>query len=188
MINEKNKKERVFFTADHHWGHAKIIEYSNRPYKDVHEMNEDLIQRWNSVVGKNDTVYHLGDIAFMHRDSPQRTRDILNRLNGDIYYVLGNHDKQINLISGRFEWIKEKPEIAIYDEDAHGGKQFITLCHYAFRVWHCSHHGAWMLYGHSHGSLEEDPKSLSFDVGVDCWDYTPVSYEQVKEKMKSIYI
>ena len=57
------------------------------------------------------------------------------------------------------------------------------LSHYAHRVWEGSHKSTWMLYGHSHGSLPEIESSLSFDVGVDCWNYFPISFEQVLEKM-----
>lgn len=103
-------------------------------------------------------------------------QSLLKNLNGAIYYIRGNHDKFNSKIS-YFEWIKDFAEIKVND-------QKITLCHYAMRVWNCSHHGAWHLYGHSHGSLPDDPNSLSFDVGVDCWDFKPISFEQVKERMK----
>jgi calcineurin-like phosphoesterase family protein len=59
----------------------------------------------------------------------------------------------------------------------------IVLCHYAMRVWSRSHYGAWHLYGHSHGSLEDLPTSLSFDVGIDCHDHYPLCYDDVKWKM-----
>jgi calcineurin-like phosphoesterase family protein len=55
----------------------------------------------------------------------------------------------------------------------------IVMCHYAMRVWNRSHRGAWMLYGHSHGSLPDDPGALSIDVGVDCHDYTPISHDDI---------
>jgi hypothetical protein len=58
------------------------------------------------------------------------------------------------------------------------------LSHYAFRVWNHSHHNSWNLYGHSHGLLPGNSQQL--DVGVDCWNYTPCSYEQVKERLKTL--
>jgi calcineurin-like phosphoesterase family protein len=67
-------------------------------------------------------------------------------------------------------------EIAVEGQD-------ITLCHYALRVFNKSHHGSWHLYGHSHGTLPDDPNSLSFDVGVDCHNYFPISLDQVKKIM-----
>ena len=56
-------------------------------------------------------------------------------------------------------------ELKVNDPDGRHGKQGIVLCHYAMRVWNKSHHGNFMLYGHSHGSLADDPNSMSFDVG-----------------------
>jgi len=61
--------------------------------------------------------------------------------------------------------------------------QQIILCHYAMRVWDKSHWGIWHLYGHSHGSLPDDPRSLSYDVGVDKNNFTPLLFEEVKEIM-----
>lgn len=165
----------IFFTADHHFGHANIIKYSNRPFRSVSSMDEAMLENWNSVVKPNDTVYHLGDLAFFNLNSSEG-QSLLEHLNGIIYYIRGNHDKFSSKIS-RFIWIRDFAEIKVND-------QKITLCHYAMRVWNCSHHGTWHLYGHSHGSLPDDPNSLSFDVGVDCWDFKPVSFEQVAERMK----
>ena len=84
----------------------------------------------------------------------------------------------------RFAAVKDYDEIAVKDPDAlPHGKRKIVLLHYAMRVWNRSHHGSWHLYGHSHGSLPDDPNSLSFDVGVDCWGYAPISYQEVKSVM-----
>jgi calcineurin-like phosphoesterase family protein len=70
-------------------------------------------------------------------------------------------------------------------KDIRIGNQKITLCHYPMRSWNCSFHGAWHLFGHVHGRMENVNTGLSFDVGVDVpdWNYKPVSFEQVKEKM-----
>ena len=64
----------TFFTSDHHFGHAKIIEYCKRPFSSVEEMNQVMIDRWNEVVGPDDHVYHLGDFAFGHNDVVERYR------------------------------------------------------------------------------------------------------------------
>ena len=77
-----------------------------------------------------------------------------------------------------FGWIQDYYELKVADADAPSGKQLIVLCHYAFRVWRNAHHGSWHLYGHSHGSLPSAGRSM--DVGVDCHDFSPISYEQVK--------
>lgn len=160
----------VFFTADQHWGHANIIRFQKRPFADVHEMDAALIHNWNAVVRPDDTVYHLGDFTFKDHDK------YLKRLNGTIHFIFGNHDKRKHALAAGFASVSDYSEVTV-------DGQLIVLCHYAFRVWRKSHHGSWHLYGHSHGSLPDDPHSLSFDVGVDCWDYTPISIHQVKERM-----
>jgi calcineurin-like phosphoesterase family protein len=179
----------ILFTSDTHWGHANIIRYSNRPYADVEEMNEALIKNWNAVVNPTDTVWHLGDFAFLQFS---KFKSIIWRLNGDIHVVLGNHDKLITqnqheiLRQGKIKSIQTYAEVK-----AEG--RFIVLFHYGQRVWNKSHHGSIHLYGHSHGSLP--PHGLSVDVGVDCKEitseYRPVSLAEVTKYMdarKSIVV
>ena len=171
----------IHFTSDTHWGHANIIKYSSRPYADVEEMNEALIKNWNEVVKPTDTVWHLGDFAFMQF---HKFKSVLWRLNGDIHFVRGNHDKMIDqnkveiLRQGKIKTIQDYAELKV------GGK-FIVLFHYGQRVWNKSHHGSIHLYGHSHGSLP--PHGLSVDVGVDCQEitheYRPVSLAEVIKYM-----
>jgi calcineurin-like phosphoesterase family protein len=166
----------TFFTADTHFGHANIIRYCNRPFDSPSHMDDVLIANWNSVVGPEDEVYHLGDFALCNLEPCER---VLDRLNGKIYLIRGNHEKTACAVPHRFEWIKDYHELYVPDPSNKGGKQMIVMCHYAMRVWNASHHGAWQLYGHSHGVLADDPTLLSIDVGVDCHGYTPVSLRQV---------
>lgn len=173
--------QHIFFTSDHHFGHNNIIKYSNRPFETVEEMDEELIKRWNSKIAPNDIVYHLGDVAMSK--NPEAVGEILNRLNGKIHLIKGNHESSALRFKGRFTWIKDYHELKVVDEDAPNGSRKIILLHYAMKVWRSSFRGTWHLYGHSHGSLPDDPNSLSFDVGVDCHDYYPLSYEEVKSIM-----
>ena len=170
----------IWFTSDHHFGHANIIKYSNRPFASVEEMDETMINRWNERVGIDDEVYHLGDVGLA---SPNKLLRVLNELNGTIYLIKGNHEASALACSKRFEWIKDYHELLVPDTDAHGGERLIILMHYAMRVWNVSHHGSWHLYGHSHGSLPDNEASLSFDVGVDCHNFYPLSYQDVKNIM-----
>ena len=171
----------VWFSADQHFQHANIIRYSHRPFTNVAEMDERLVSNWNERVGPKDTVYHLGDLIF--RATPQQAAELLSRLHGQICLVRGNHDAVAERHKERFTWIKDLAEIKIADAGAPDGWQRIVLCHYAMRVWNRSHYGTWSLFAHSHGSLPDDPHSLSLDVGVDVWNYAPVSYEEIKERM-----
>jgi len=160
----------IFFTADSHFGHDKIRSYCKRPFQTVEEMDETLIKNWNSVVTSWDTVYHLGDFAF---GNAEKIKSYLNRLRGNKIFILGNHDKNLHKV----RQVKEVLEISILDKT-------IFLSHYAHRTWSKSFHGSWHLFGHSHGTLPD--YGLSFDVGVDCWNFTPVSLDQVSEKMKNL--
>ena len=163
----------VFFTSDTHFGHKFVADH--RGFQSVDEMNSELVRRWNAVVGRCDRVYHLGDFALGSADA---AAEIANSLNGQIFLIRGNHEAiaEHAKVRPRFEWIKDYASVKI-------GDQKIYMLHYAMRVWNCSHHGSWHLYGHSHGNLPDLPNSKSFDVGVDCWGLSPISYEQVAEKM-----
>ena len=110
---------------------------------------------------------------------PQAVREILNRLNGKIFLIRGNHDAAAchKVCADRFEWIKDY-FVASFNE---GIK--IVLFHYALRVWDRSHHGVWHLYGHSHGRLAPIAGTLSLDIGINSWDYKPVSLQQLKDVM-----
>jgi len=160
-----------FYTADTHWDHKNIMKHCNRPFGSVHEMNETLIKNWNSVVGVNDTIYHLGDVGF------KNTGTILPRLNGRIHLIHGNHDNSTTKRNNRFITSSPIKEIKI------GGIKTV-LQHYAMRTWNASFHGSMHLFGHSHGRLP--PHGLSFDVGVDSWDYMPVSEKQIIDKMATL--
>lgn len=180
----KNEKQ-IWFTSDTHFGHANVIRFNKRPFKDVEQMDAILIKNWNSVVGYQDDVYHLGDFSLT---SAERSLRILEQLNGRIHLIKGNHEKSVlekSFTREKFAWIKDYYELKVDDPDARGkhSQQSIVLLHYAMKVWNKSHHGSWHLYGHSHGSLPDDINSLSFDVGVDSHDYFPISYDEVKRIM-----
>jgi calcineurin-like phosphoesterase family protein len=174
-------KQNIFFTSDQHFGHANIIKYSQRPFASVIEMNAEMIRKWNEKIEKNDIVYHLGDLSLA---SIEETKTILDQLNGKIFLIKGNHDKSTITYPKRFEWIKDFYELSVNDPEAPNGKQKIVLLHYAMKVWRSSFRGTWHLYGHSHGHLPDDETSRSFDVGVDCHDFYPLSYEEVKAIMQ----
>jgi calcineurin-like phosphoesterase family protein len=180
--------QKYFFTSDQHLSHRNVIKYVNRPFKNVDEMNEAIIERWNNTVGPNDVVFNLGDVAF---EKDEAKRDwMLSRMNGEKHLIWGNHDKglkhgwQRNFKSvADMRVIHVPPEANAGYVGHRGGGQRIVLCHYAMRVWDQSHYGTWQLYGHSHGSLPDDKGMLSCDVGVDCWNFTPVSMEQLNQFM-----
>jgi calcineurin-like phosphoesterase family protein len=164
-----------FFTSDTHFGHKNIIKghsWGFRDFSSVDEMNETIISNWNSKVKQNDTVYHLGDFAFCDPET------IIKRLNGNIYFIVGSHDKVMwkykHLLIGNM-----LPLVNIKINN-----QFITLCHYNMRVWDKSHYNTFHLYGHSHGGLNNLDLGKAYDVGVDTNNFTPVSFDEIVEIMK----
>jgi calcineurin-like phosphoesterase family protein len=82
-----------FLTSDTHFGHANVIKYCARPFRDVEEMNRTMIERWNARVGPDDIVRHLGDFAM---GRPERFAEYMRALNGYKILVLGNHDRGFN--------------------------------------------------------------------------------------------
>lgn len=181
-MNFKFNAEHTFFTSDTHFNHANIIKFCNRPFKDVEQMNDVMIANWNSVIGKDDKVFHLGD--FCLGGAAEWTK-ILDRLNGKIYLIMGNHDLK-NIRQGfisRFEHVAMQMRIEI-------GKKRIYLCHYPFLCFEGSYKDdVWQLFGHVHTRRSNsgiDAGRLQYlyptqyDVGVDNNNFTPVSFGQVK--------
>ena len=182
----KYSPDHTFFTSDTHFGHANIIRFCNRPFQNVEEMNEVLIENWNKVVSKDDTVFHLGDFAF---GGSSVWNSIIPRLNGHINLIIGNHDRK-NLRQGYMSYFDMVvPQLQIEIED-----NSIYLNHYQFLCYGGSYRGVWQLFGHVHSGPQADGLDISrlrvllptqYDVGVDNNNFTPISYREVKEKIES---
>ena len=178
----KVEPEKVWFTSDTHFNHANICQYSNRPFESLEAMEEHIIAVWNSQVGSDDLVFHLGDFALSYgkRDADKIDK-YLSRLNGNKFLVIGNHDREEVYNNKRWNGVERMHEIKIDLGGEHA--QRIVLCHYAMRTWNQSHRGSWMLHGHSHGGLpDEGGKTL--DVGVDCsLNYAPINLTDIAKVM-----
>ena len=170
----------IFFTADTHFGHENLRKKFRSQFPYAIDMDIAIINNWNSVVTKHDTVYHLGDVSWYKQDL---AKEVLDQLNGNICLIRGNHDHEVikSRCGSRFGWIKDTYKLKVKDPDAPGGRFLIVLSHFPFKIWDQAHYGAWYLHGHCHGNLIREPMTL--DVGVDDWDFTPVSYEMVKKIM-----
>lgn len=176
-------KDKLFFTADNHFGHKNVIKFSNRPFANIETMDDAMIRNWNSKVPKDGIVYHLGDFSFYKQDY---SKWILSQLNGRIILIKGNHDKNPSY----FKEYKDYEVLKVKDEDSKSfqGNSYIVLSHFPFAIWDRKHYGSICLHGHSHGNYkiynhEVDNKQRIVDVGVDCWNYTPVSYQEIIDKL-----
>jgi calcineurin-like phosphoesterase family protein len=137
-------------------------------------MDQTILERLNASVKANDILYFLGDFCIGSKvRALEHRKQIRCR---KIFAAPGNHDKQIRKLTEEFSWLSNLAEISL-----HG--QPIVICHYAMRVWNRSHHGAWHLYGHSHGNLPDTPTSLSMDVGVDTHDFRPWHFDEISTLM-----
>lgn len=162
----------TFFTADHHFGHVNIIKLCGRSFKSADEMTRVMIAHWNEVVKPDDVVWHLGDMFSFkpHEMDEAKAATIAKSLHGDIHLLLGNHDVQpwlSNVIKvHRIPIIK-----AMWGVD-------VIMCHYPIECWEDRYHGSVHLHGHTHGSMKHKIENR-FDVGVDCWDFRPMTLDQI---------
>ena len=158
----------IFFTADTHFGHGGAIGLFRRPFASVAEMNEALIARWNETVGADDEVWHLGDFAV--RRSAAAVAELLGQLHGKIHLIIGNNDSAAIVLLTEFQSAQHYAELEL-----EGVR--LVLCHYPFRSWNGMNRGAFNLHGHSHGRLK--PMTRQIDVGVDVWNFHPVSIAEI---------
>ncbi len=168
----------MYFIADTHFGHERVIKMCNRPFETIEEMNEKIIENWNSRVTGRDTVYVVGDMFFRCAD-PEA---ILKRLYGMKRLIVGNHDSS---------WMK-KVDVGKYFKSVNlmeitsDGSHAVTLCHYPLLSWKHAVK-SYMIHGHIHANTDMDfwPMLLARDnvlnAGVDLNGFQPVSLEELIE-------
>lgn len=163
----------IYFTSDLHLGHRAVIDFQNRPFIDVEEMNETLIKNINSRVKQEDTLYILGDLT--HKCRVDEANNLISKINGKKYLIKGNHDKQYDesLFEGIYDFLQ-----------VHFNGVHISLMHYPMMHWPRSHYGSLHLHGHMHNgpeyNLEQRENGIyRYDVGVDANNYMPVSFEEI---------
>lgn len=184
------KMSNIWFTADTHFDHANVIRYCNRPFSSVQEMNGVLIANWNEVVKPQDTIYHLGDFSL---SGSRRAHELISKLNGYKILIRGNHDKgeAYYKSAGFAEYYTSTPAHPVeYGE--------FFLSHYPY--WECYDHderkhkfadrmlhqrgNRWLLCGHIHEKWKR--KGFCINVGVDQWNFAPVSIEQIRTYKESL--
>lgn len=163
----------IYFSGDGHIGHQSILKYMpERPYAtelDTTAHDEWFIDLWKKTIGKHDRIYFAGDLTFYKSEAARR---LLERLPGEKYLAIGNHDDSIKAHSNYFRKVAQIMEITIKPSmcDCFQEELQIVLCHYPLLDWPGKHQGAIMLHGHCHGTMDEFNTSsidLRFDVGID---------------------
>jgi calcineurin-like phosphoesterase family protein len=120
-----NSTATFFFTADEHYGHANIIKYCHRPFASVEEMEAEIIQRHNEIVGPKPVVIHAGDFTLSEKPFAE---NYIQQLNGTHIFLKGSHDY----------WLKKSATV-IWEREIE--ETHVVVCHFAMRVWPRSHHG-----------------------------------------------
>ncbi|HEX8442685.1 MAG TPA: metallophosphoesterase family protein [Allosphingosinicella sp.] len=162
----------LFFTSDTHFGDHRTLNIGKRPFESVAEMDEALVAGWNAVVGGEDEVWHLGDVARRAIEVP----DLLARLHGAKHLIRGNNDPPGTCEAEGWASVHDYHELRI-------GDRLLVLCHYPFRSWNGQHRGAINLHGHSHGQMKPLPRQ--YDVGADARGFRPVTLDQLLSKDRS---
>jgi len=185
----------IFYTSDLHFSHTNILTYCNRPWDSVLEMNEGLIDNWNSVVGADDITYIIGDVCMGRRDE---TVPLVSRLNGRKILIPGNHDDCHPMYASRNNFVRR---CVLYSEhmeitEVQGvidTPPVASVCHFPFAgsgdhtdeerytEWRPVDHGQWLIHGHIHDLWKQNGRMIN--VGVDVWDYRPVHTDQLLELM-----
>lgn len=183
------KDQQIFFCSDPHFGHGNIMRFCDRPFSSTEEMDEYMIRTWNTRVKPKDVVFILGDFCF---GGSARWTELLERLNGKKYLILGNHDEK-NIRQGYMKYF----ESVSYQMHIYVNDQSIYLNHYPFLCYAGSYRGekteVWQLFGHVHSnkhnkSGRDIPRlsalfPLQYDVGFDNNDYMPITFDEVKAKI-----
>lgn len=178
----------LYFTSDLHLGHKNILNFRNRPFKNVDEMNEQIIERFNQKVTNKDDVYILGDVCY--KSNQYEMKALVNKLNGKTKtLILGNHDPKF--IYSCFD------EVTTYKEVSYAWRKLI-LFHYPILEWngYFGHGGgsgkrndknaAVHLHGHQHNYAQQNIQNrkdglFRYDVGVDANNFAPVSADEILE-------
>jgi len=161
----------IWFSADHHFDHKNIIKYCKRPFSGVGEMEVELFKRHNKVVKEDDTVYFIGDFTLKREGMRYSLQNIVTKLNGNIHLILGNHDRNDPFFYHEIGFksvhtILEVEEFTLVHDPAianmNSSKPFLV--------------------GHIHNIFKKSKNALN--VGVDVWDFYPISIDQVRKEFK----
>ena len=158
--------ERVWVTSDTHFGHEGIIKHCNRPFENVKEMDEYIIEKWNSMIHRHDHVYIVGDFAFNNHSK------YISALKGKKHLIVGSHDSMSSSCLSRFVTVSEQKQIK------YKGRYYI-LSHCPLRTWEGAQKGNVQLFGHCHNRMKT--YNLSFDIGMDTNNYLPYNMEDIKK-------
>jgi calcineurin-like phosphoesterase family protein len=181
--------QKIFFTSDLHIGHRNVIRFSNRPFADVKEMNQAILDNINNAVAENDYLFMLGDI-FWFNDSHAIKRFFNQVVCKNIYIIPGNHDdfKGYHRLEEGYVKICRDITCLFLDKEYDKTIYELWLSHFPMMTWpHRENKRCYQLFGHIHSGERRDKSMMDqdlplhsnqFDVGVDNWNYKPVEINE----------
>jgi len=203
MMKIKLNKGRIFFTSDTHYGHTNICRGvtnwrdkngdvpmdTTRDFETLEQMNNKIVESINSVVGEDDTLFHLGDWSFGGFDNIEEFRNRIVCKN--IHLILGNHDHHIernkNDIQRLFSSVNQylRLQVSVYPgTKLYAGEVDLVMMHYPIASWHNMNDGVIHLHGHVHLPLDKKlSQGKAMDVGVDGNNLMPYSLGQIMNIM-----
>ena len=163
-----------YYISDTHFGHQNVLQFDNRPFSDIEEMDRQMISFWNETVSKDDDVYILGDFCFRSQHAPSW---YLKQLSGRKHLIQGNHDKLL-LNDPQSLALLESVDKMLFVQDC---GQKLVLCHFPFAEWNGFYKGAWHIYGHIHARTDgagQYMRSLERALNAGCMinGYCPVTF------------
>ena len=179
----------IWFTSDWHIQHKNVIDFCNRPFASLEEMHEVLVANVNKLVKPADTLVFVGDITF---GNTTITKTVIDKINCTCVAIIGNHDpKYGSLLNMGFKLAVNTMSMTIHDHQ-------VIVSHYPFKPPFWARvlgriakmelryidrrppktRNTYLIHGHTHSKKRFEGYALH--VGVDAWDYKPVSMKQIE--------
>jgi len=181
---------KYWFTADYHLGHANIIKYCNRPFRNINEMNRAIIRNHNERVKPEDIVFHLGDFCFKNsseqRGEGQRipAKEWERKLNGKIIHIKGNHDKNNStktIIQNMVIHYSNMDIFCVHNPIDYNPKYKINFTAHVHNNWEIKEEGDIIYTSETECIILE---SNLINVGVDVNKFMPRTFEELIKKLK----
>lgn len=169
-----------WYTADTHFGHENVIRFCDRPFKSSAHMDGIILENMWKLVKPEDDLWIIGDFAFgAPAKDPAYLQQIFDQLPGARkHLIVGNHDSDL---TKSLDWSSVSPMAEVPDGPKN---QRNTLCHYPMITWNHARREALQLFGHVHNNWRGSRNSIN--VGVDVWDFMPVTYDDVARRARKL--
>ena len=163
---------KTFVTSNLQLGRPGAIKKYKRDYTNVDEMTESLIRKWNEIVAVDDTVYHLGNFAW----DPRTAQSAMLALNGNIKFVLGEHDEAIQVLDSKNMFRPGCEIVKCIEEDRDNEAVF---SYWPLNYWPNKPKKWYSIIGFPQKSFKSDPKKKVINASTDFWSHKPQELQKL---------